>query len=398
MKNRVACCYLTYNHPEAMDEVLEHICVPYGEKGIDIYVYDSSENNDTENVVGKYIEKGQCRLFYVPVRFIKGGDEKYLYVIRQNGLEGHYDYVWPVKDRCWFSGDTLDSICDAADEGYDLIFAADERDRFELVKNRLKDKYTDPVEFFRDYGALTTNWECVIRRTDTMLDPVDWDKYVSVYGIGADNNFNQTVTTFVRLSEMDKCLVRVIPSGIDDKHYSDKATSMWTSKLFEVWIDRWIPSIYSLPSIYDEHKLAVIKTQLGHASLFGSNDSLIVMRDSGMLTAKRVDQLSSMWQMISRLPYDDLQKILAHEEKSLFDGIYEEYIRSFPEHEYEKGYYLFFQNGWMSDRFIDNDYIDIGRSYYIYSFEIRTKGYSMLFNGVNSVDELLVKFRQFSEG
>lgn len=72
MKNRVACCYLTYNHPEAMDEVLEHICVPYGEKGIDIYVYDSSENNDTENVVGKYIEKGQCRLFYVPVRFIKG--------------------------------------------------------------------------------------------------------------------------------------------------------------------------------------------------------------------------------------------------------------------------------------------------------------------------------------
>ena len=51
-----------------MDEVLEHICVPYGEKGIDIYVYDSSENNDTENVVGKYIEKGQCRLFYVPVQ------------------------------------------------------------------------------------------------------------------------------------------------------------------------------------------------------------------------------------------------------------------------------------------------------------------------------------------
>ncbi|MBO4266076.1 MAG: hypothetical protein J5910_02700 [Lachnospiraceae bacterium] len=394
MKNKVACCYLTYGHPEAMEEVLEHICEPYGKKGIDIYVYDSSEDNDTEEIVRRYTEKERCRLYYIPVRFIASGDEKYLYVIRQNGLEDHYDYVWPVKDRCWFSGETLDNICTAIDEDHDLVFTADERDRFELVKHNLKEVYTDPVEFFADYGALTTNWECIIRRTDTMLDPVDWDKYVSLYGIGEDNNFNQTVTTFVRLSEMDKCSVRVVPNGINDKHYSDKAVSMWNSRLLEVWIDRWIPAIYSLPSIYDEHKLAVIKTQLGHVSLFGSNDSLIAMRDSGLLTSDRIDQLSSMWGMISRLPYDNLQKILAHEEKSLFNGIYEEYIHSFSDHDYEKGYYLFFQNGWMSDRIDSKDYVDIGRSYYIYAFEIRTRGYSMLFDGVDSIEDLTEKFRK----
>ena len=220
MKNKVACCYLTHEHPEVIDEILEKICKPYGDRGIDIYIFDSSESDDTRVIVEKYAQKGLCNLCYVPMQHTKGrdgGNEKYLYILKGYGLKGRYDYIWPTKDRCRFEGDTLDEICRAIEEGHDVILGVDERDRYELIKRQTREVYTDPVAFFGDYGALSTNWECLIRRVDTMLEPIDWDRYGKEYGVGLGCNFNQTLTTFVRLSEMDKCSVRVNRAGIEDR-------------------------------------------------------------------------------------------------------------------------------------------------------------------------------------
>ena len=397
MKNKLACCYLTHEHPEVVDEILSFVCSEYGKKGIDIYIYDSSAGIETEEIVKRHAAKGLCGLFYVPIKFTtgkSGGNEKYLYVLSGYGLEGDYDYIWPVKDRCRYSGDTLDKICMAVDEDHDIVLTVDERDRYELITTCAKDVYTDPVEFFASYGALTTNWDCLIRRKDTMLDAMVPEHYAEDYGVGGDNNFNQTLTTFIRLAEMDKCSIRVIEAGLDDRHYSEKAQPLWTSDLMEVWIDRWIAAIFSLPSIYDGYKLSVIKTQLGHISLFGSNDSLVNMRDLGLFTPERLKSLPSMWNMISRLPYSNLERILAHDEKTLFDELYDEYLRSFADGDYEKGYYLFIQNGWMAGRIPKDKYRVLALSYYMYLKEIRQKGHSLLFEGVKSMDGLIEKFEK----
>lgn len=400
MKNTVACCYLTHDHPEVMEEVLGSICKPYGERGIDIYVYDSSAKEDTKLVVEKYAGKGICSLIYVPMQFIKGrngGNEKYLYVLKGYGLDRHYDYIWPTKDRCWFEGETLDSICNAIDEDHDIVFAVDERDRFEIITKPAKGIYDDPVEFFEEYGALTTNWECLIRRTDTMLEPIDWDVYGKKFSVGGGNNFNQTLTTFVRLAEVPAGSIKVISCKIDDKRYSDKARPLWTSTLFEVWIDRWIAAVFSLPEIYDGYKLNVIKTQLGHVSLFGSNDSLVAIRELGMFTKERLDQLSSMWDMISRIPYDNLARILNNEENSLFNDLYDEYVSSFKEEDYTKGYYLFIQNSNFIKRLGYDNYRILALSYYIYMCDMRRIGHSLLFDGVDSIDELISNFKKYSK-
>ena len=382
-----------------MDEILGYICKDYGKKGIDIYVYDSSEGDDTEKIVQKYADEDLCNLYYVPAKSlggIDGGNGKYLQILKGAGLKGHYDYIWPTKDRCRFEGNTLDKICDAIDKDADIVFAVDERERFELITSPLKEEYTDPTEFFRDYGALTTNWECLIRRTDTMLEPIDWNKYAATYGVDPDNNFNQTLTTFARLSEIKDPHIRVISSGLDDRRYSDKAKPLWTDSLFKVWIDKWIPAIYSLPSIYDGYKMNVIGTQLGHISLFGSNDSLLVMRDSGMLTSERIQMLSSMWQMISKLPYSNLERILKHDEKALFDEVYDEFLNSFSNRDYDRGYYLFIQNAWMVKRLGMEKYRILALSYYIYMMDKRRGGYSLLFEDVDSMDRLIANFKKYS--
>ena len=51
MNSTVACCYLTYNHPEVVEQILERICDTYREKGIDIYYYDSSTDEKTEEII-----------------------------------------------------------------------------------------------------------------------------------------------------------------------------------------------------------------------------------------------------------------------------------------------------------------------------------------------------------
>ena len=398
MKKKVACCYLTHEHPDVMDEVLGNIAAAYSTYGIDIYIYDSSISNDTKAVVDRYISSSNGHLYYIPMQHLaneKGGDAKYLEVLKGYGLSGDYEYIWPTKDRCWFTGDTLDKICAAMDEGHDIVFAVDERDRYELIHRELKQVYTDPVEFFGDYGALTTNWECVIRRKDTMLNPIDWDKYEREYNICVNNNFNQTLSTFIRLYEMESCSIRVIESGLDDKRYSDKAAPIWRSEIPDIWIDKWIPAIYSLPNIYDGHKLSVIKTQLGHISLFGSNDALIYLKNSGALTPERLALLRSMWDMISRVPYNNLERIMAGDEEALFKEQYEAFIRSFKEKDYEKGYYLFIQNGWMREKFAPDDYRILALSYYILLGETR-RGYSHLFDGVDSIKGLIDRFKALS--
>ena len=395
MKKKVACCYLTHEHPDVMDEVLGRICGPYGEKGIDIYVYDSSASSGTKETVDRYKTEGTCGLFYVPMQFLqneKGGDAKYLEVLKGYGLEDDYDYIWPTKDRCWFEGETLDKICEAIDEDHDIVFAVDERDRYELIKRELYPVYNDPAQFFCDYGALTTNWECLIRRRKTMLDTIDWGRYERDHNVSKANNFNQTVTTFVRLAEMDSCSVRVIESGLDDKRYSDKATPIWKSEILNIWIDKWIPTIYSLPSVYDGYKLEVIKTQLGHISLFGSNDALLYLRNSGSITDARMGLLRSMWDMISRIPAENLERIMTGDEKALFEEQYSDFIASFKEKDYEKGYYLFIQNGWMSERIDPAKYRILALSYYIFLRDMR-RGYSYLFEGVDSVDSLIERFK-----
>ncbi len=400
MKKSVACCYLTHEHPDVMDEVLGHICKSYGERDIDIYVYDSSPSGDTEAVVSRYIAEGQCRLYYVPVKFIKGEtggqDEKYLYILKGNGLRRHYDYIWPTKDRCWFEGETLDNIRDAIDEGYDIVFAVDEWDRYEIIRKPIKGVYIDPADFFGDYGALTTNWECLIRRTDTMLDPIDWDKYSTRYNVCKTNNFNQTLSTFVRLSEMDNCRIRVIVSGLSEKKYSDRTKSSWMSSLMEIWIDKWIPMIYSLPETYDRYKMNVIKTQLGHVKLFGSNDSIVYMRDKGMFSPNRIKMLSSMWGLISRIPYDNVRRILAYDEQAMCEELYSEYLESFKSEDYERGYYLFIQNQWLQDIFHEEKYMILTLLYYTYMMDLRQGKSPLLFDGVHSLDELFANFEKYS--
>ena len=393
MKNSVACCYLTHNHSKIMDQVLDRICLDYEKHGIDIYIYDSSTNDETKDVVSKYNKQGFNHLYYIDVRFITSADKKYLYVIQGNGLLKHYDYIWPTKDRCFFRGNALDDICFNIEKDCDVVFAVDEEDRCQLYAPNIKDEYTDAVEFFEHYGQLSTNWEALIRRTSTMLDPINWDDYISKYHLGKDNNFNQTISLYARLAEMNDIKIRVIHCASNDRLESSFSTSGWKNKVYDIWVDRWIPAIYGLPSIYDKHKASIIKAQTNLPVIMGTTDAFIEQKQSGALTIQRLEAIRSLWNMLSTVPIEYAEMILNNNEESMYQLVADSFVLAFAQKDYEKAYNIFSQNIWLKNAIPMQDYNDLELCFSIFKSEINQKGYSLLFEGTYSIDSLLEKIR-----
>lgn len=389
----VACCYLTHNHPKVLNQILEYICKPYGEKNIDIYICDSSPEDDSKIIVEKYQEElraeGKCNLYYVDVRFVKTGDEKYLHVIQGKIFEKHYDYIWPTKDRAFFVGESLDMIADAINEGHDVVFATNESERWELKAPKVKKVYDDPVEFFAHYGQLTTNWEAVIRKMDTMVYCVDWDRIIKQYNLNPDCQFNQSVSLFATLAEMDKVSIKVINHKIEDKKYSMLAGSNWTNVMYEVWIDSWIPAIFSLPSIYDPYKLSIIKAELGHKSLLGSSEYLVYYEQNNVLTRERFEGLKPQWSLITGYPLEYAEYIMNKDYNGLIVAGKRDFYGSIESGDYEKAFYTYTQNAWLKDVMDDEIYEYLNLVFGVYKIEINALGNSPTIEGAHSVDELI---------
>jgi cellulose synthase/poly-beta-1,6-N-acetylglucosamine synthase-like glycosyltransferase len=86
MKSSVALCYLTHNHPDVIQEVFENALDEYKSHGIDVFIYDDSDDDKTKDIVSAYMEKGYENLYYVDSHGLVNGDHKYLVVIQGAGL------------------------------------------------------------------------------------------------------------------------------------------------------------------------------------------------------------------------------------------------------------------------------------------------------------------------
>lgn len=393
MKKKLACIYMTHNHPEIVENVLSNICDTYRDKGIDIIYYDSSEDDQIKLIVERYNLKGYSNIYYVDMRFTNCADEKYIYMLQKYEFPKHYDYIWNSKDRCYFRGKTLDEIAESVQNDYDVVFVLCESDRWEVKMPNVKDVYSDAVEFFSHYGQLTTNWEGLIRRVDTMIDPVNWDEFMPKYNLSGDNNFNQTVSLFSRLSDMSNHSIKVVRTNYNEKIYASNKASGWRDILFDLWINRWVRAIYSLPSIYDPYKLKIIRAETGIPSLFGSVDGMISHKMNGILTREVFEKYRPSWNIVTDFPEEFVDMILDENYNKLFSIIIVLFDNSFAEHNYDLAYRIFMTNRWMQNYYEESFYNDMSECFYFYKAERNEYGSSKLFDGISSQNDLVEKYR-----
>lgn len=393
MEKKIACVYMTYNKSDIAESLLSNICDLYKKKGIDIIFYDSSDNDEIKKLVEQYNLNGYTDIYYVDMKFTDYPDEKYIYMLKNYGFPKHYDYVYNSKDRCFFRGKALDEIIESVQEGHDVVFALCESDRWRVRMPDVKDVYTDPVEFFSHYGQLTTNWECLIRKTETMIEPVNWDECIQKYNMANDKSFNQTISLFSRLAELDNCSIKVVRADFDNKIYVSNTASGWINDIFDIWLEQWITAIWSLPAIYDQYKLQIIRDEIQSPYLFGCTDRIILYKQCGILTREVFEKYRSTWKSVIDFPEEFVNLILEDKIKELYLKIAEMFINAFKEHDYDKAYLIFHSNRWFGDLYEKDYYNDLMSCFTYYKAEINEYGDSELFNGINTTDELVDRYK-----
>ena len=387
MEYSVACCFLTHDHTDALKEILDKCLKTYADHNIDICIYDDSTNDDTSSLIAEYTEKGADNLFYVDAHDATGGNHKYLLVLQGYGLPKDYDYIWPCKDRVCFGEEFISRLRDAINEGHDVVQGAFEYARWDVGENLTQSVYTDPAEFYRLYDVMTTNWECLIRKKATMLDPIDWGKYTSEYKLGPMNEFNQTLSLFFRLAEMDSCSIRIC-RYTDERFISSKASSNWKSEIFELWVDKWIGANFSLPSIYDSYKMEAIKGQTNLTELFGSVERMISLHIDGVFTKEIFEKYKSIWGYMTEIPLSSLEMIANGEIEKVLQATVDDFEQAFADHDFKKAWWLIASNQYFEQIYDDRTYRILAGCFNMYRQDMMQNGSSNVFAGISSVRDL----------
>ena len=393
MNHTLACCFLTHNHSEVVMEVLDQCLQSYAAHSIDILICDDSDDDYTKNLTLKYMSEGASNLYYIDAHAAVNGDHKYLLLMNGSFLPKNYDYIWPCKDRVCFCDSFLDDLCKAVDEGHDVIMGVNEESRWNIIPNvYIQSVYTDPTEFYRLYAADSTNWEALIRKRSTMLDPIDWDVYSKKYNITNTNNFNQTVSTFAHLAEMGSCSIKICRYSGSQRFTSMKAGSLWNDIMFELWIDKWVSANFSLPSLYDNFKSEAIKSETNLAELFGSVEKMIYLREIDVFDPGVFQKYLDIWPFVTDIPVSYLEAIAFNNYDIAIKGTLEDFEKSLARHDLDRAWWIISSNSWLENIYGSENYQILLGCFFHYRNELMHTGKSVIFHETYSVSDIISKY------
>lgn len=300
----VAMCVFTHNHPDSIKKVLEIVADIYKQMKLDVYYYDSSDDDRTKCIIQNYREAGYSNLYYVDG--FRGAEltPKVLAAFDVEGLHKEYEYIWPIRDRSYVLPDTLEQIKLAASMKRDVIFLGG----LECISNDVNsDKlYTSATEFFLDWGYAATSLDGTIYRIDSVLA-----NYCKETISGKCVYFPQYVALFQNI--VDGMKIQLLKNEQIQIHTLEEQGSGWRSMVFEVWKDEWIKENELLPPKYDEYKPIVIKQAGNLPWVFGSVSTLKGYKNDGILCVEKLDKILNDWEMVSDIPREKIIAIASDE-------------------------------------------------------------------------------------
>ncbi len=291
----IAMCILTHNHPNTIFGVLNDACLNYYFHGVDVYVYDSSEGDETKAIVESWMNKGYPNLYYVRMK-----EDKLIAVSKGEGLVKRYDYVWPCKDRTVWPKETMDAVRENITEWPDVMCL----DVGRKDADREKNMYGDGIALYRDHCLGLTSIDATIYRYSSV-----WaDTKGLQEAFCAAESFAHFYFVLKKISEMGAPKVCIL-QGKRIAVYNIKTESSWTQKAFYVWKDCWIRANENLPACYAPYRDYVIKHVASQPWLIGGIQRLQELKDMGVLTVDKIDEIEANWERVSDIPFEVVRKI-----------------------------------------------------------------------------------------
>lgn len=254
---KIAICIPTYNRAEVLQDTFSYELDACRDLGIDIWVYDSSTDGQTRELIESL--KDYNNLYYVSVDSSVTLDEKVVMIYQSYERTQKYDYLWLVGDSVSFSRDILVKIRDAAESDPTMIFINNE-DLQHLGNKEYHDVHTIFCELFWK----STLWGSIIIKA-SLYDDIEWSPYIEKF-VGTDQI--SVGLHWYRLADVQdfRAVLFSVRKGIDLRKSPLKKFAWWKETehggetQYRVWAEGLIDVVYNLP--YSQEELeAALETQ-----------------------------------------------------------------------------------------------------------------------------------------
>ena len=252
MINKLAVYVLTYNRKKEISLFLEKELNILKAANVDIYVYDSSENTDTENLTTAFQNTGFDNLYYIHMDSSMRANEKFYYVAEN--ADTRYEYIWITHDHTVFNGEALGYILEALKNDPDFVYIKTQEEDFDTLKNE------DLNTFFEQSVWQLCRFGAAIMNTRTFLCDIDWKYMKKKYLDKKRYNFSQIALYFERLSRMKSPTVLTLKFPREffyDTRRFEKLS--WNDEVVRICLECWGETIMSLPDVY-KNKIAALQT------------------------------------------------------------------------------------------------------------------------------------------
>jgi len=256
--------------------VLDYEAGMLKENGIDLIIYDSSENQDTENIYETYKNKGFVNLFLKKVdpRILSN---RKIYMIWQDMEHSDYDYIWLIHDHRICTQTAISHILQALEENKDFYILNT------LGKGRaVNTEISTRNAFFREGVSLLTLYGASIINRRTFLSGTDWKRLEQRYLKGRDINFSQLGFYYERASQISDLKAALLEFPIDSFIYiplKEQGGFGWYSDAVRIWTKCWAVTILKLPACFKGKMEIIRSTEKIHLS----GRKLIVYQKDGIL-------------------------------------------------------------------------------------------------------------------
>lgn len=268
----------TQDRAELIESYLENRIDDLDSLNLDLFIYDSSENDATEITVTK---KSDVHKNIKYRRFINDGSKNKAAVALEE-CSKLYEYVWLVGDRTMINVVTLHKQIEKAFSGqYDLIHVYQNKYGIE------SGEFTDICSFFYSFGWSMTHYGAFIISSKLAL----WiaDRLADKDYILKTKVFLIQMAIFHYLSQFPARIFYINGFFYTSNPVHVKSTGYSEKKILQIWAKGWVNSINGLASVYDPAKSFVMKSVSDNTSLFNYS-SVIDLRLDGNITWHRVHQ------------------------------------------------------------------------------------------------------------
>ena len=242
----------TFNNPDYIRDILEDELPHYKRNNIYLYIMDSSENDETKNLVTNY-QNGSSNLYYFRLPTDTHSNRKVYMVYKMAGNEIPCDYIWMRSDATRASRTLLNALPFYLQRKYDFIVTS-----YEGAYPKGIWETSSPQAIFDEYCWRLCLYGSAIINVKRMLLTADWDHLEKKYLREDRINFSHTTFYFEQMLRADAFHALIMGMPLTLYHLTPKKEkSSWHRDIFKMWLEIWPNAIEALPDYYIRKQEAI---------------------------------------------------------------------------------------------------------------------------------------------